>query len=62
VGQFYFRQKKYRAALKRFETIARNYPNIGLDYKLEYYIDETKRRLAEEETIRILKEKSAKKS
>jgi outer membrane protein assembly factor BamD len=65
VGQFYFRQKKYRAALKRFETIVRNYSNIGLDYKLGYYIDETKRRIAEEEALNKLKEektKSAKKS
>jgi outer membrane protein assembly factor BamD len=49
VGQFYFRQKKYSAALKRFEGIARSYANIGLDYKLEYYLTETKRKIAEEE-------------
>lgn len=60
VGQFYFRQKKYRAALKRFETIARNYSNVGLDYKLEYYIDETKRKIAEEETLKKLKEEKEK--
>jgi outer membrane protein assembly factor BamD len=63
VGQFYFRQKKYEAALKRFETIARSYSNIGLDYKLEYYIDETKRKMAEEERLKKLeqgKQKSAK--
>jgi outer membrane protein assembly factor BamD len=60
VGQFYFRQKKYRAALKRFETIARNYSNVGLDYKLEYYIDETKRKMAEEEKLKKLKEEKEK--
>jgi outer membrane protein assembly factor BamD len=49
VGQFYFRQKKYQAALKRFETAMRNYANTGLDYKLEYYIEETKKNIAEEE-------------
>jgi outer membrane protein assembly factor BamD len=50
VGQFYFRQKKYTAALKRFEGIAQNYGGIGLDYKLGYYLDETKRKIAEEKS------------
>jgi len=58
VGQFYFRQKKYSAALNRFELIARNYANLGLDYKVEYYIGETKRKIAEEEK---LKQKATKK-
>ncbi|PKN71731.1 MAG: outer membrane protein assembly factor BamD [Deltaproteobacteria bacterium HGW-Deltaproteobacteria-12] len=66
VGQFYFRQKKYSAALNRFETIARNYANLGLDYKIEYYIGETKRKLAEEEKLKQaaaekLKQKATKK-
>jgi outer membrane protein assembly factor BamD len=52
VGQFYFRQKKYHAALNRFETVVRNYANIGLDYKIEYYIKETKRKIAEEEKLK----------
>lgn len=52
VGKFYFRQKKYQAALGRFETIAHDYANIGLDYKTEYYIEETKRRIAEEEKLK----------
>jgi len=49
VGHFYFKRKQYKAALKRFETITRDYANIGLDYKVNYFIDETKKRLAEEE-------------
>jgi outer membrane protein assembly factor BamD len=57
VGQFYFRQKKYPAALKRFEGIARNYANIGLDYKLEYYIDETKRKIEEEKVKKDAEER-----
>jgi outer membrane protein assembly factor BamD len=66
IGQFYFRQKKYQAALNRFETIARNYANIGLDFKTEYYIGETKRKIAEEEKLKKdaeekLKQKAAKK-
>ena len=49
VGSFYFRQKKYLAALKRFEVIARDYANLGLDYKVGFFISEAKRRLEEQE-------------
>lgn len=49
VGHFYFIQEKYKAALKRFETAAREYENVGLDYRLNYLISETKKRIAEEE-------------
>jgi outer membrane protein assembly factor BamD len=49
VGEFYFNIKEYRAALNRFEKIARDYANIGLDYKVNYFIGETKRRIAESE-------------
>lgn len=49
VGEFYFNNKQYRAALMRFEKIAREYANVGLDYKVNYYIIESKRRLAAEE-------------
>jgi len=47
VGEFYFNTKQYRAALRRFEKLARDYPNVGLDYKVSYYLTETKRRLGE---------------
>lgn len=57
VGSFYLKQEKYKAALARFETIAREYNNVGLDYKIEYYINETKAKLAEEESIRLKEEK-----
>jgi outer membrane protein assembly factor BamD len=46
VGEFYFNMKQYRAALARFEKIAREYPNVGLDYKVSYYLIETKRHVA----------------
>jgi outer membrane protein assembly factor BamD len=49
IGEFYFTQKKYKAALKRFELIARDFPNVGLDYKVKYYITETRRMLTEEQ-------------
>jgi outer membrane protein assembly factor BamD len=49
VGEFYLTSKKYKAALRRFEKITRDYANVGLDYKANQYILETKRRIAEEE-------------
>jgi outer membrane protein assembly factor BamD len=49
VAYFYFKKKQYKAALKRFETITHDYANLGLDYKVNYFIGEIKRRLAEEE-------------
>ncbi len=60
VGHFYFKREKYKAALKRFEIISRDYANLGLDYKVAYFIGETKRRLAEEEA-RKAKETKVKK-
>jgi outer membrane protein assembly factor BamD len=56
VGKFYLRQNKYQAALARFEKVARDYANIGLDYKIEYYIKETKAKIAEEEKLKLKKE------
>ena len=56
VGKFYLRQKKYQAALSRFEKVARDYANVGLDYKIEYYINETKIKIAEEEKLKLKKE------
>jgi outer membrane protein assembly factor BamD len=53
VAKFYLRQKKYQAALSRFEEVARDYANVGLDYKIEYYISETKAKIAEEEQLKL---------
>ena len=47
VGEFYFNIKEYPSALHRFEKVARDYANVGLDYKVSYFIAETKRRIAE---------------
>ena len=47
VGEFYFNIKEYASALRRFEKIVREYPNVGLDYKVSYFIAEAKRRMAE---------------
>lgn len=49
IGEFYFKRKKYKAAFKRFETIARDYANLGLDYKVNYYLVETARLMSEED-------------
>jgi len=57
VGEFYFKNDRYKAALKRFELIAREYANLGLDYKTAYFINESKKRLAEEEKREKLADK-----
>jgi outer membrane protein assembly factor BamD len=57
VGEFYFKQKKYEAALQRFETIAREYANLGLDYKTSIFIQETKKEMMLEEARKKEKEK-----
>jgi len=49
VGYFYFRTRHYRAALERFQGILVDYPLVSMDYKVGYLIDETRRRMAEEE-------------
>jgi len=59
IGNFYFKQNKYAAALQRFEVIAREYPGVGLDLKVESYIEETKKRLEAEEKSKQLKEEKA---
>ena len=56
VGKFYLRQDKYKAALARFEKVAHDYANLGLDYKMEYYINETKAKIAEEEKLKLKEE------
>ena len=63
VGKFYFTQGKYKAALIRFETIAKDYPGIGLDYKVSYFIEESKKRLIKQEAEdKVNKEKEEKKA
>jgi len=50
IGHFYFKRKLYKAALARFETIQKMYPGVGADYKIAYFIQETKQRLGNEKT------------
>jgi outer membrane protein assembly factor BamD len=63
VGNFYFTNGKYKAALGRFETIARDYRGVGLDYKVDYFIEESKKRLIlQEAKDKVKKEKEEKKA
>ncbi|MCK9196831.1 MAG: outer membrane protein assembly factor BamD [Syntrophales bacterium] len=59
IGEFYFKQGKFQAALKRFQTIAKNYPNLGLDYKVKAYIDEAQKRQVKEKEKKAQDEKKA---
>jgi len=38
VGRFYYRTKHYKAALERFKTVLRSYPDLGVHYKAIQYI------------------------
>ncbi len=57
IGNFYFKQKKYEAALKRFETILRDYAGVGLDEEVRKRISQTKERLARQAEKAKSKEK-----
>ncbi|TFG90169.1 MAG: outer membrane protein assembly factor BamD, partial [Syntrophobacterales bacterium] len=50
VGQFYFNLGEYRAALGRFQTVEKNYASLGMDYKTGYFIRETEKRLAKDDS------------
>ena len=60
VGHFYFKSKHYKAAIKRFEIVAKDYPNLGLDYKVGYFIAETKKRIEIQEKEKLAKERGEK--
>ena len=49
VAEFYFKREKYKAALKRFEYLTKNYPDLGFDYQARVYMAETRKHLADEE-------------
>ncbi|NVM57524.1 MAG: outer membrane protein assembly factor BamD [Desulfobacterales bacterium] len=38
VGMFYYKSKHYKAALERFKTILKSYPDFGVHYKALQYI------------------------
>ena len=61
VGNFYFSRGKYKAALGRFETIAREYPGVGLDEKVRYFLEESKKRLIKQENKEKIKREKVEK-
>ena len=38
VGHYYFKAKKYKAALKRFKAVITNYPDVGVHHRALNYI------------------------
>jgi len=50
VAMFYYDRKNYRGAIGRLGTIAREYPGVGLDYKVSYYLEQARKNLAAQET------------
>lgn len=46
VAMFYYDRKNYRGALSRLETITRDYPGVGMDHKVSYYLEQTRKKLA----------------
>ncbi|HOE33810.1 MAG TPA: outer membrane protein assembly factor BamD [Smithella sp.] len=60
IGNFYLNHKKYKAALARFEKIAAEYSNVGLDYKIENYIKEAKTGVDEEEKEKLREDEAQK--
>jgi outer membrane protein assembly factor BamD (BamD/ComL family) len=47
VGKFYFKTKRYKKALERFEGILKNYPKTRLREDVLYHIRESKERINE---------------
>ncbi len=58
VGHYYFKRKKYRAAMERYRYIVENYPDFGQYHEALEYLGKCKERLpAEEARQKVLKEK-----
>ena len=49
VGNFYYRTKKYKAALGRFQGILKNYPDAGLGDTVKNYIAACQEKIRQEE-------------
>ncbi len=56
IGNYYFRTKRYRAALVRFEGILQKYPNSGLERKIQTLIDACRKELSKAEKNRQAQE------
>ncbi len=42
VGEFYFKREQYKAAIDRFEYLAKTYPSLGFDYQTTRYLEESR--------------------
>ena len=62
IGHFYYRTKKYRAALGRFEGILQKYPDSGLGEKIRPLAEKCRAEIAKEEEGKREKEKQEKKT
>jgi outer membrane protein assembly factor BamD len=49
VGEFYFKNKHYKAAVLRFRAVVSNYPDVGFTQKSLEYIARCEAELAREE-------------
>lgn len=56
IADFYFRTKKYKAALGRFEGILQKYPGLDFDERVKHLLEESRAQIAKEEQKRKEKE------
>ena len=47
VGLFYYKSKHYKAAMERFKTVVKSYPDLGVHYKAIQYIALCRNKLAD---------------
>jgi outer membrane protein assembly factor BamD len=47
VAEFYFKTKRYKAALDRFQVVAQEYPDFPKQAEVKEYIDKCQKNLAE---------------
>jgi outer membrane protein assembly factor BamD len=50
VGRYYFKAKHYKAALERFKTVLKSYPDLGIHHKALEYIPLCEAKIAEAES------------
>ncbi len=62
IGHFYYRTKKYRAALGRFEGILKKYPESGLEEKIHPLAERCRAEIAKEEEKEKKREREEKKT
>jgi outer membrane protein assembly factor BamD len=51
VGKYYFDNKRYKAALKRFTVLVTRYPDVGVHYEALLMINQCEQHLAERATV-----------